>query len=155
MSQEKFQDYFRSQQVSPQWLLFCRSLAAELGDSADRDDLQELFFNIGTRCAKESEHLFQGVQTLQQLQALLNEYWARLDWGWTELAEQPEYLQISHCAAPLAEAFGDETLSWTVSYLEGFYQTVFTVLGASERMTVCRLDEPTDGMVIQLRFGRA
>ena len=63
-------------------------------------------------------------------------------------------IDIAHHASPLAEAFGDEALEWSVGLLEGFYQTVFSVLGASEKMVVRSIGEISDGMDIRLRFGR-
>lgn len=155
MSDNNLQEYFRSQQVSLQWLPFLRAFATELSASADIEDLQHLFFNLGTRFAKSSENHFEDVQTLQQLEIRLNEYWGRLNWGWTEFNELKGFIEITHHASPLAEAFGDHALPWSTSLLEGFYQAVFSVLGASEKMVVRRLGEPTDGMDVKLRFGRA
>ena len=77
-----------------------------------------------------------------------------MNWGWVELTEVKGYIDIVHHAAPLAEAFGDEALEWSVGLLEGFYQTIFSVLGASDKMVARSIGEPSDGMELRLRFGR-
>ena len=154
MASDNFQLYFRSQQVSLQWLPVLRAMALEMAAYADSKDLRRLFFNIGERFAKDVEDRFQDVQTLGQLEESINDFWLRINWGWVELTEVKGYIDIAHHAAPLGEAFGDDALEWSAGLLEGFYQTVFTVLGASETMTVRSVGEISDGMHLQLRFGR-
>jgi hypothetical protein len=63
-------------------------------------------------------------------------------------------IEISHQAAPLAEAFGDESLEWSIGLLEGFYESVFKVLGAGDSMVVTGLLEASSGMTVRLNFGR-
>lgn len=154
MAADKLQDYFRTQQVSLQWLPILRAMAVEMSAYADEKDLRQLFFNIGERFAQDAQARFQDIQTLDQLEESLNVFWSHLNWGWVDLTEVKGYIDIAHQAAPLAEAFGDESLAWSVGLLEGFYQTVFTVLGASDKMQVRSVGEAADGMNIHLRFGR-
>ena len=153
MATNNLHNYFRGQQLSLQWSPVLRALAAEMSSHSDSKDLRYLFFKIGKRFAKDTEGLFQGAQTIAQLEESLNDFWFRTNWGWVDLNEADGCIYITHQAAPLAEAFGDDALEWVVGLLEGFYQSVFDVLGASDTLVVRSVSELTDGMNIRLRFG--
>lgn len=152
MAQQDLENYFRGRQVSLQWLSFLRALSSEFSASASPDEISSFFFRVGAQYANSYAPTLQDVQSLEQLERSLNAIWSRTDWGWVTLTEIPGFVEIVHQAAPLAEAFGEESLVWSCSLLEGFYETVFSVLGAGERMRIHR-DEISDGMVIRLRFG--
>jgi len=153
MATNNLQNYFRGQQVSLQWSPVLRALAAEMSAHSDPKDLRRLFFKIGERFAKDTEGLFRDVQTIAQLEESLNDFWFRTNWGWVDLNEADGSIFITHQAAPLAEAFGDDALEWGIGLLEGFYQSVFNVLGASDSLVVRSFGELDDGMNIRLRFG--
>lgn len=153
MATNNLQNYFRGQQVSLQWSPVLRALAAEMSAHSDPKDLRRLFFKIGERFAKDTEGLFREVQTIAQLEESLNDFWFRTNWGWVDLNEADGSIFIMHQAAPLAEAFGDDALEWGIGLLEGFYQSVFNVLGASDSLVVRSFGELNDGMNIRLRFG--
>ena len=146
-------DYFRSQQVSLQWSPVLRALAVELRSQAEVDLglLNQLFNKIGMRFAKDMESQFQGVQTLSELTDALNDLWSRTNWGWVELKEANGCIEIEHRYAPIAEAFGSETLEWSVGLLEGFYQAVFLSFGLSEKMKTKLVAHQNDGLLIHLR----
>jgi len=154
VTNETLQNYFREQQVSLQWLPVLRAMALEMSLHTDIQELQHLFFKIGGRFAKDTEEHFQRAETLGQLEENLNYFWARINWGWVTLKEVKGFIEIAHHAAPLAEAFGDESLGWSIGLLQGFYQSAFNVLGASDTMVVRISGEVSDGMEINLRFGR-
>jgi hypothetical protein len=148
------ENYFRSQQVSLQWSPVLRALAHELGEMASPQDLQKLFFSAGARFAGDAADRFEGTETLAQLEERLNDFWSSLNWGWVELAEIHGVIEITHQAAPLAEAFGDEALEWSIGLLEGFYESVFKVLGAGDAMVVTGMPDASSGMTVRLNFGR-
>jgi hypothetical protein len=154
MENDNLKSYFRGQQVSLQWLPVLRALAQEMSAHAEPKDLRHLFFKIGEHFARETEERFEGIQTLAELEETLNDFWAQMNWGWVQFKEVKAHIDITHYAAPLAEAFGDEALNWSVGLLEGFYQSLFKVLGAGNTMAVQGVDESPDGMDIRLRFGR-
>jgi hypothetical protein len=153
MTLENYKNYFRSQQVSLQWLPVLRALAAELASQAETPWLRALMANAGEGFAKDVESRFEEVQSLQELEEALNEFWSQLNWGWVSLREGTGSIDIDHQAAPLAEAFGDEALPWSVGLLEGFYETIFRVLGAGDAMEVRALDAQVQDMQVILRFG--
>lgn len=152
MKNEKLLQYLRTQQMSLQWLPVLRAMALELSASVESEDLHDLFFSIGERFAHGVGERFEGVQTLEQLENSINEFWAEMHWGRVDLVESNGGIDIEHQAVPLADAFGDDMLDWSVGLLEGFYQTVFSVLGASDRLTVRAIGESQDGMDLHLRF---
>ena len=154
MANDNLQNYFRGQQVSLQWLPVLRAMASELAAQTDAKALRQLFFKIGERFAKDTDGMFQGAQSLAQLEERLNDFWLRINWGWVDLNEVKGFVEITHQAAPLAEAFGDDAIEWSIGLLEGFYQNVFSVLGASETMVVRGVGSLVGGMDVQLRFGR-
>ncbi|MDD2923748.1 hypothetical protein [Rhodoferax sp.] len=136
-----------------QWLPVLRSLAAELADDVPAEKLRLMFFNVGGRLAGDVESRFESVQTLTELENEINEFWLQLNWGWIHFTEQAGCIHINHQAAPLAEAFGDEALPWSVGLLEGFYQALFKILGAGDGMTVRAVEGECADMQILLRFG--
>ena len=152
MAGENLENYFRAQQVSMQWLPVLRAMALQLSADADATSLRQLFFNVGQRFADDVASHFEKVDTIDDLEQSLNSFWAQLNWGWVSLDEVPEGIAITHSAAPLGGAFGEEALDWSVGLLEGFYQSVFTVLGANEKMVVRCLGSDASGMNIALRF---
>lgn len=154
MVNEQLENYFRGQQVSLQWLPVLRAMAVELAEHTDAEELRRLFFKIGERLASDTGDLFQSAKSLTELEANLNDFWMRINWGWVEFAENETYIDISHNASPLAEALGDGALPWSVGLLEGFYQNVFRVLGASETIVVREVMGMSNGMDVRLHFGR-
>ena len=154
MEDMDLQTYFRGQQVSMQWHPFLLAMAAEMAEHTDELALRNLFAGVGRRFAADTEEFFSDVTTLSELQECLDDFWGRMQWGWVRLREEAGYVEILHNAAPLAEAFGDEFLVWSVGFLEGFYQSVFGALGASNSMTVRACDDQVDSMVLRLRFGK-
>lgn len=151
MENHTLEKYFREQQVSMQWLPILRALAVELIERADVAELRQLFFQVGERFAIEAERRFQEIDTLKDLEDELNELWQQMNWGWTRLQEVKGSVDIHHHAAPLEQAFGDDTLEWSIGILEGFYQHVFKALGAGDAMQVNGIG--SNGIVIHLRFG--
>ncbi|NCN69653.1 MAG: hypothetical protein GW907_00675 [Betaproteobacteria bacterium] len=151
MNNNNLENYFRNQQVSLQWLAVLRAMALELSASASPVELRLLFSKIGTRFANEVQEQFMNVNTLAELEEGLNVFWAQINWGWVNLTDAGDSIGITHQAAPLAEAFGDESLSWCVGLLEGFYHNIFSVLGASAAMQVRDTGE-SDAMTLRLRF---
>lgn len=154
MTNETLLNYFREQQISLQWLPVLRAMASEMSSSMPADELHGLFAKIGERFAIDSEDHFNEAETLAQLEESLNYFWARINWGWVSFKEAKGCIEITHSAAPLAEAFGEDALEWSIGLLQGFYQRAFNALGASENMAVRTVGELTGGIDINLRFGR-
>lgn len=154
MANDQLENYFRGQQVSLQWLPILRAMATEMAGHTEAKDLRRLFFKVGQRLAADTGDLFHSAKSLIQLEESLNDFWMRINWGWVEFTEHESYIDIAHRASPLAESFGENALEWSAGLLEGFYQSVFHVLGASEAIVVREVSDLSKGMDICLRFGR-
>lgn len=154
MEDMDLQRYFRGQMVQLQWHPFLRAMASQLAQQADTKALHTLFTGVGERFAVDAKDFFSDIHALSQLQESLNDFWGRMQWGWVTLGEGAGFVEITHYAAPLAEAFGEESLQWSVGFLEGFYQSVFGALGAAESMTVRTQEHFDDGLHVRLRLGR-
>jgi hypothetical protein len=153
MATNPLENYFREQQMSLQWLPFLRAMAGELAEQTDAASLRALFAAIGRRFADDSHEAFESVNTLSALAESLNDFFGRINWGLVEVTEVPGGVNIDHFAAPLAEAFGDDALVWSIGFLEGFYQALFGLLGASPTMQVRATDDSSDAMHLRFRFG--
>jgi hypothetical protein len=145
-------NYFRSQQIPLQWSPILRAMAEELVANADTQALHQLFFNMGSRLATSVHSQFADRKTLIELTESLNSLWASMSWGCVALKESPTAIEIEHRYAPLAEAFGDEMLSWSIGLLEGFYQTVFRSFGASDKMAAKYVPEQSEALQLHLRL---
>ncbi len=155
MTTENFTNYIKTQQVPLQWGGVLRAMSAEMSSVSEDSDLHDFFFRIGERLASEVEATFENVDTLKDLETSLNFFWSDMNWGWVELVEEEGGIDIAHLCAPLAKAFGDAALSWSVGLLEGFYQTLFNVFGASDEMRMHCVKKSSDGMDIRLRFSQS
>jgi Cellulose synthase subunit D len=149
---QNLDSYFRSQQIPLQWSPILRAMAEELVANADTQALHQLFFNIGSRLAGSVKSQFADQNTLTDLNESLNSLWASMSWGFVELRETSTAIEIEHRFAPLAEAFGDDMLTWSVGLLEGFYQAVFRSFGASDKMATKYLLEKSDALNLHLRL---
>ncbi len=155
MTENTLPAYFRQHQVSPQWLTVLRAMAQVLQAGQNETGPKALFFKIGEHLAHDIEARFVSIETLDDLEARINAHWSDLNWGWVCLKELDDAIGIEHHACPLAEAFGDAALPWTVGLLEGYYQTIFKVLGAGESMKVQVVEGVATATLIHLRFGQA
>ena len=138
--------YYRGQQSSQQWEDFLRCMAVELASQASEEELRAVFSGIGKRQASALENHLHGIDGLNDLELALNEYWARRHWGFVAFNEKKNVVEIMHSASPLAEVFGEDSLSWSVGFLEGFYEQIFLSLGAGRRMRVSALESEESGL---------
>ena len=152
MTIDDIQNYFRSQQASLQWSPVLRALAVELNAQSNPEALRQMFGRIGRHFAQDVADQFDNVQTLSGFAENLNDFLARINWGWVELREENGGIDIQHRCAPLADAFGIEELSWSVGLLEGFYETLFKQLGAEEAATVRGVGTGAEGLNVRLRL---
>lgn len=125
---ENVLDYLLDHQISPQWRGVLTALASEFEAQIGLADLRQLMFRIGQRFARA--HPLGACASTPELAAALNQCWRTAQWGYVELADEAQYLRITHYCAPLP-AFGTAALSWTPAFLEGAYQAWLSALGAS------------------------
>jgi predicted hydrocarbon binding protein len=155
MTTENFKNYVKAQKINPQWAKVLRAMASEMSSVSEVPDLRDFFYRIGEQFAATTGETFAGVETLDDLESSLNSFWVDMTWGWVELVEDDEGINIAHQCSPLAQAFGEDALSWSVGFLEGFYHTLFTEFGASDDMVMNCVSASLDGMDIRLRFSQS
>ena len=105
---------------------------------------------VGSRFA--AAHPLPACGSTAELAQALNAYWQQMDWGYVQLADEPESLRIVHYCAPL-HAFGDTALAWTPAFLEGVYQTWLSALGA-QGLSVAQTSGYSENTAIEFRLGR-
>ncbi len=145
------EQYFRSQQVSMQWSPVLFALARELESSAEKDQLRLMIKAVGIRFANSMLDQLSDLETLTDLNDALNDLWGRIQWGWVQFQEAADCIEIAHQFAPLAEAFGDQSLDWSVGLLEGFYETVFNHFGSSASLKAKCISTGDQGQLIFIR----
>ncbi|MBU9296685.1 cellulose synthase [Burkholderia multivorans] len=138
-------------QVSPQWRGFLKALADELTDQLDRDELRQLMARIGARFA--AAHPLPSCESTRDLATALNARWREAQWGYTELADEHDFIRITHYAAPL-RALGNDNLAWSPAFLQGAYQCWFDSVGAVG-LHVVQQASPENDAKIELRIARA
>jgi len=143
-------DYLLARQISPQWRGMLAALAEEFEAQIGHVELRQLMYRVGCRFA--AAHTLPPCGSTADLANALNARWQEADWGYVELSDEPEYLRIAHCCAPLL-AFGASALSWTPAFLEGVYQTWLTALGA-DGLSVAQVGEFDERATLEFRLGR-
>jgi len=150
--QKTLLDYYRTQQSSRQWEDFLRCMAFELSSQASSEELRIIFSGIGKRQALLLEESLQGIDALSDLASALNQYWSARHWGLVAFGEKKNTIEITHSASPLAEVFGEDSLVWSIGFLEGFYEQIFKALGAGKHMHVTAIDAEEGGLNLFLEL---
>jgi hypothetical protein len=144
-------DALLEQNLSPQWRVFLRSLAAEFEAQLSHDELRQLMFRIGERFA--TEHRLPTCESTADLERALNAQWSAIQWGCVELADEGDYLRIVHYGSPLV-AFGNGALAWAPAFLQGSYQAWLDAMGASP-LTVVQASAPEGVFAVEFHLARA
>jgi hypothetical protein len=143
-------DTLLEQHLSPQWRGLLHALAAEFESQLDRNELRQLMFRIGQRFAAGQP--LPACESTAELASAFNAAWASIQWGCVELADEGDYLRITHYGAPLP-AFGSEALAWTPAFLQGAYQAWLDAMGAAQ-LHVVQAAQPEDGYAVEFHLVR-
>ncbi len=147
-------EYFTEQQCSRQWKGFLRAFAGEFATQLDEADLRALMRRMGARFAQDADIDLAACRTLDDLQLAMGRVWVGLDWGWVELADRDQYLEIIHHCAPLLGAFGADAQRWSPGFLEGAYQAWFASVNAGQ-LEVRQATEPDLAGSVEFRLAQA
>jgi hypothetical protein len=131
-SQESSPDllnYLAKRRCSPQWQRFLHALATEFSSALSVGDLRTLSRRIGTRFANDAP--LSNHPTLDTLQAEISRVWGELDWGYVNLVQQNDCVEIQHFCSPLSAGLGKAGSEWCAGFLEGVYQQWFEQQGAA------------------------
>ena len=146
-----FVNYFGDRRSGPQWKAFLQNLANELVNVGTDGELHALAQRAGARFAEA--HPLPPCETLDDIGNAMREAWTAIDWGWVDLFEQEDHLQIVHHCSPLVAGFGEQHAGWAVGYLEGAYQHWFSAIDPDSALRV-RAEAPLDPLgSVALRLG--
>ena len=123
------------------------TLTSRLLEGLGEDGLRAWCQAVGHDWAQAEQERFASSGTLESLADALNSCWADARWGWIELQETDDGLDVMHHGAPIADAHPS-----LVGVLEGFYDTVFKLLGADPAMAVQMVAASDDGFDLHLRL---
>jgi hypothetical protein len=144
--------YLEDVQCSTQWRAFLAALAAELAADAGEDELCVLMRRLGARMVAGWPAF--ACDNLDDLQREVNAIWRDMNWGWVEIHDLGDHIELSHFASPLRAAFGDAAMSWVPALLEGAYNDLFGRLGADATLVLRQLPAAADdGGDLQFYFG--
>jgi len=115
-------------QCSRQWRGFLAAMGDEFASALPAQELATLMARIGMRFA--AAHPLNACETVQELQQDMNRVWDLLEWGWAELGQTSEGIEVTHHFSPLAAAFGEAQAPWACGFLQGVYQHWFAAAGA-------------------------
>lgn len=121
--------YVQQLQCSRQWRGVLAALGAEFVSALPQQDLFMLMARVGMRFA--SAHPLSPSQTVEGLQASMNQVWTALDWGVVELRQTNAGMEVWHRFSPLIAAFGEERGPWVVGLLQGIYQQWLEAAGGA------------------------
>ncbi len=99
------QAYYAVRSCSPQWRVFLAAFAVELQAGAEPDEVRGFLRQIGRRMAEVL--VLPKTDTVEALEAAMNEAWSRIEWGWVRLFPEDAGIRIVHGAYP--NAFADPT----------------------------------------------
>ncbi len=145
--------YLARRGVAAQWRGFLRALVETLDANLDAASRDALLRAVGARFAALTP--LPACAGLAELEARVNEALAAADWGWAEIALDPNdrALVVTHCAAPLVATGADPSGGWVGAVLEGLYGTWFGNQPGAEPSLVPRRTGTGPGRVL-LRYGR-
>lgn len=112
------------------------SILDELALRSESGTLRAWCHLFGKLWADRHSEMFSGLDDLKVLTDQLNDFLAKERWGWVAIQENELGLQITHTGWPYAGPDKVEHLPWLCGLLEGFYESIFHLLGASEDLHV-------------------
>lgn len=113
--------YLARRGVAPQWRGFLRALIETLDANLDTASRDALLRAVGARLGGLMP--LPPCASLGELEDRMNEALAACDWGWVEVALDPQdrSLVLTHSAAPSVAAGAEANAAWMAAVLEGLY----------------------------------
>jgi hypothetical protein len=144
-------DFLLRERISGQWLGFLQAMSEELQAQLEPKELRELLRGIGVRQAQALP--MEAQDTVEALEAAMNVHLQRMRWGYVELSDTGDYLQVRHKLCPLPTALG---LPADVAggVLEGLYECWFRNAGAEDGLTAVQSPAGADAAALEFKFGQ-
>lgn len=131
----RYMTYYTQRHCSTQWKQLLTLVFDELFSSADRAETLGFWRHIGQRMAVA--YPLDECETLETLEAHMNDVFARLDWGWTALSAEEKQVRICHMACPVPghdETEIEQGLLAMSAVLEGLYAKWFSQQGGKRHV---------------------
>lgn len=128
------------------------SVFRELEQRAEPGTLRAWCHLFGKVWAGDAADQFAAAQDLATLNELVNKFWSVNRWGWAQLREVEDGLQVTHSGAPISGDSAARHLHWSCGLLEGFYEAIFKQLGADDSMKVRIEGASDDHFALTLRL---
>jgi len=129
-------DYKIRRQTSRQWRNLLSATTSEMAGFESKEQLRAMMVRIGNKFAIQADLPEGG--TLDEYEKCMCGVWDDMDWGWVELKERGDALQITHHCSTHgrlnSEALSDASEVWVSSFLEGVYQQWVSQMGAGEKL---------------------
>jgi hypothetical protein len=140
--------YHSARSCSSQWRVFLSAFALELHVGAEPAEVRGFLRQIGRRMADDM--ILPKTDTVEALEAAMNEAWGCIDWGWVKLFPEDDGVRIVHGAYP--NAFSDPShVVWpdgAAAVMEGVYGQWMLAQG-SPVSTVLRVPGHIDPLVFR------
>ncbi|MFZ4410665.1 MAG: cellulose biosynthesis protein BcsD [Paracraurococcus sp.] len=146
--------YLARRGVSAQWRGFLRALIETLDANLDTASRDALLRAVGARLAGLMP--LPACGSLPELEGRINEALAGADWGWVEIALDPQdrSLVLTHTAAPSIAAGTEASGVWIAAVLEGLHGAWLGSQPGADPSLAPRKVAATPATVT-LRYGRA
>lgn len=118
--------YYAQQQCSRQWVHLMAAMFAEFQERVDPAEADQFLETLGSRMARGLP--LRRCENLEELEDDINAVLRGIDWGWTHIAENGRFIEITHGAYPIVPQ-DDSRRSWLVPILEGVYTEWFGAQG--------------------------
>lgn len=145
--------YLVRRSASPQWRGFLRALVETLDEHMDAEARDTLLRTVGGRMGALSP--LPGCTSLAELEARMNDVLAATDWGYVELAFDPDdhALMLTHSAAPALTTAADPGGTCIAAVLEGLHAAWLAGQPGAEAGLSAQRVATTPAAVV-LRYGR-
>ncbi len=144
--------YLSANHVSRQWRAFLVAISSELFRNADTEDALAFLREVGSHVATSLP--LAKVETLEGLEAAINERWSEIDWGWVSLVATENEVLVKHGASPsyIDHAEGSEWARGFAAVLEGLYTSWFQAQGSQPGLKAVCIAAP-HGAPLEFRYG--
>jgi hypothetical protein len=135
------------ERISPQWSGFLGVLSDELQTQLTATEYRALLVSLGVRFAQAFE--LPACNSLKDIEAEVNKYWFRFQWGFAVFSDVGRQLQIAHHACPLPAALQIDS-DFAGGFLEGAYATWLRAAGSPAELELKQL--PAAGIPMHMVF---
>ncbi len=144
-------DYLLAQPSDVEWSEFLAVLGETLEGQMNIAELRTFFVALGRGMARRSE--LKPGSTLESMAEAINAWLQDCGWGFMNMQETGDALEITHACSPLRDAFGEKGMNYSPALLEGMYSEWLAAAGAGKDLKLVQLGKvlpPVDAIRFRL-----